>query len=672
MRPSRLLAVALLVSSIASAEVRPRQLFGTRAEAATLIVQGIESGSLPFAALAASGPVAAVGDGAMPGFRVPVSFEVPAVGLPAAVETAPTLEFYAYAIAADDSVADHLGLAVDRAAVDPGGSTGIRLVATLDLPPGEYSLRFLILEPESHLFGLRTLSLELPAPGESAALARPTIADTCPDWHLAITDSAPRETAAAVPVLLTGSSVALSSSVLGESLAGSALSATVRLTPVRAESTETRHFDARPVDGAVAGERLDLVFELPAIGRGVYRLSVRIEHVGVRLESPTIEVWIVEMADLATSVDPCGRTWSAILARSGGESVARPGSFPAVADATVDRPEAKRRKARIRRAYDGVLRQLAVTSDLVEASRSLCDVERDLASLRAGLQTLLRTELEVARRLAAREPEVLPSLMMLHHESYLEHRRRQQWPLASHSSRVVQALAELMIDRDLPDESLALASRILTSLAEHGHRTRLLVPSQHLLQEALEIDPDNVDALFLLAVSYEWLGRYQDAAELLERLLGLTAIHSEARLRLAILRRRTGASAEAEREFNRVLSEGAPPWLLSLSYQGLAGVLWEQERFAEAVELLRRGRLRLTADQRLYLLSAHALDRTGRSADARRLLSSMPVDGSLRTPRFLYGESLTSALLSLRESVERGVVVRLPLLAGAIEDGPTR
>lgn len=312
-----------------------------------------------------------------------------------------------------------------------------------------------------------------------------------------------------------------------------------------------------------------------------------------------------------------------------------------------------------------MLRRLASTGDFDTAAKRLCEIEERVFD-RGSPKSLLRAELDVARKISSREPEALAPLMMLHHQAYLEHFRRNELALAGHSRRFVQQLAQLSADRSRHEESQLLAADILTSLAELGHRRQTYALSQLLLQDALRMAPDNRSALLLLAVNYEWFGRYDEASNLLEHLVDLAATHQEGRLRLGIMRQRAGDHAEAERHFRQILREGAPPWLLSLAYQALAELLIEGERYSEAVEVLERGCSRLVGDQRLQLVSAYALERSGLSAEAGRLLTQLPIDGSFGTPRFRYGESLTGPLRTMRQGIDRGVTVRMPLLARAV------
>lgn len=664
----RVWLVAALAAVSAGAAVVPRPLPGTRAQAATLIVQGIEGGSLSFAVLASSGKAETrVDSEGTARLRLPVAFEIPGGAIDAA-----TLEFYVYAITGTGAVAAHLAAALDLEPGQLAAGVGARVIGTLDLPPGTYSLRFLVLEPVSHRFGLRLLEVDLPGAGQPAALTPPTIADACAQWIVAAMPQAPPLDAAAVPVLVRGTRIELSSTLMGggSERPGSTRRATVHLTPTRAEDST-----AHALVAEVAGDkRFAIGFDLPPIARGVYRLALELEHGAGALTSPATEVWVVDAADLDPATEgPCARTWSAVVAGSSERGGTGPRlSVRGAPGADPDDPESRLERVKLRQAYLGVLARLAASGDFAAGSEALSDVEHRLGKFRSGPQTLLRNELEVAKRLAALEPEVLAPLMFLHHEAYLTHFRSERYPLAGHSSRAVRALGELVAHRQPPEETLALASRILTSLAEYGHRNRMFVPSQLMLQQALEMEPGNQEALLLLAVNYEWFGRYEEVSRLLERLVSTAATHTEARLRLGIMRMRTGDLSSAEQDFQLLLRERPAPWLLSLTYQALAELLRRQERHDEAVEVLRRGRMRLRSDQRLHLLSAHALDRAGRPAEARRLLEELPIDGSSRTPRFRYGESLTSPLDSMRAEIARSVAVRLPLLARALESEISR
>ncbi len=666
-RAVSLAVLGLTAAFPALADPRLRPLPGTRAEAATLIVQGIAGGPLPVAVLAPVGALEAADEPSA--LRLPIVFEVPAAALPVPAAAAPTYEFYVYALTPAGAVAAHLGLALDREATPLAARAGMRLVTSLDLPPGDYSLRLLVLEPVSHRFGLRILDVTVPADHPPAALTAPTIDNACSGWLLATTPRAPRLTAAARPVLVIGGRVELSSALFG--FGESVPAIRVRLEPTNAESTEPHTLAAELIargPAAVPAESLRLAFDLPPIARGVYQLSLELDGGASSLASAPTEVWVVDEGDLgASGTDPCDRTWSAVIARSGGR---RPAP-PAVARREPTAEELAGRR-RLRRAYIDMLREFAASGDVEAASRELCELEKKLGRVQTGLHALLRVEVEVARRLAATEPEILPALMLLHHQAYLEHLRREQYPLAGHSGRAVKALAELLVDRSGGEESRRLASDILTSLAEYGHRNRMLVPSQLLLRSALEMNPRNEDALLLLAVNYEWLGRYEEATRRLEQILESQATNSEAKLRLAIMRRRHGDLERAERDLRRILREGAPPWLLSLTYQALVRLLREQERDAEALELLSRARDRLGPDQRLQLLEALAFERTGRPDEARQRLRELRIEATAPSPRYRYGQSLTSPLASLREGVARGVAVRLPLLTRAFEEEASR
>ncbi len=658
-RGTAALAIGLLLSGLATraiAESTPRLLAGTRAAAATLIVQGIEGGVIPFAALALpEGAEALPSEDGEDRFRLPIVFELSASSLTAA---ASGLELYAYALTKTGGVAGHVGIAVPQNS--SGDRSGLRLQAWLEIPAGSYSLRFLALDPTDHRSGLRRSPIEVGA-SSTRPVGAPRFEDTCQDWQFAPRAAAPTLTTAALPVLVRGERITSSVQVLGSETASDLRA---RLLPKSAESKESHLLPVelvRTQSGSTDRATAELEFDLTTVARGVYDLSFEFATGEGTTRSPVTEVWIVDRTDLlATTDNSCDRTWRAVVARSDAD---QPTQAPAERAAPAENEVGRRA---LRQGYRQLLGELASHGDLTLAAEQLCRLEKQFVAELTGLQALLRLEVEIVRKLGAREAEVLPPLMLLHHEAYLEHRRQKQFPLVGHSARAVRAISELVLAHDDRPESRRLASQILTSLAEHGHRNRSFIPSQLLLDHALVVEPENPAALRLLAVSYEWFGRYAEAANLLERLVALRADDREARLRLAIQSRRIGAVDEAEEHFRRVLAEGGEGWVLSLAYQGLGALLIDQERFDEAVATLEQGRARRPGDQRLHLMAAHSLERTGRVAEAIQLLESLPVDGSLGSPRYRYGESRSTPLATMRDDIRRAAAVRLPLLARAV------
>ncbi len=170
-------------------------------------------------------------------------------------------------------------------------------------------------------------------------------------------------------------------------------------------------------------------------------------------------------------------------------------------------------------------------------------------------------------------------------------------------------------------------------------------------------------------MSYERRGRYEEARRQLEILVAANSAHHEGRVRLAVLLRRMGQPAAAERMLLEIIAEQPPEWLLSLAYQTLAQLLGRQDRYAEAIVQLERSRRRLPGDQALGLMLAYALDRDGRRQAAAAQLRELPPARAGRTARYRYSDEPAAALGLLHDTVRQSVAVRLPLLGRVLADG---
>lgn len=667
---------------------------GLRAEIAALLLQGVESGSLPFAVLAlperAAPPPAATE--AAPRLRLPLLVEVPASSLPREPSAPPdgapdaaagapdalaelaepgALELYAYAVTAKGSVAAHLALRLATAdrSLD-AASAGLKLHAALDLPPGDYSLRLLLLDRSSRRLGLRVLDVELPPDG-GARLAAPRIRERCDLWsHLVATPGEPTD-AAARPVLRSGETLELE--VLAPADLGDAPPPTLHYRPTSEGGEEGRSevelLSREPgTDGIDRGlDRLRLRATVAELPRGVYELRLELGALPEALRSEPLEAWLVGPQDLPSAADAgCPASWSAVLAKAMASGGA-PGLPTPAGTAAGTVPETG---GHVRESYRAVLSELVSTGELAAAVARLGETEAALTDDGVATEAVGQAEIAVAAELAAADPEALLPLLALHQEAYLEHFHAGRYPLAGHSHRMILDLARLMTEHlDSPD-GRRLAADVQTGLAEYATGKSMYFRAQELLEEALELDPGHRQALLLLATNYEHFGRYAEARELLLELSALDAADPEPRLRLATVAERTGRPREAERLLRALLREQQPPWMLSLAYQTLARVLIDGDRSEEAVEVLAAGRRRLPGDQRLQLLAAHAVDRAGRPREAAELLAALPIESAAgHSPRLRYALPPSGSLEPLRERLLAAVRVRIPRLARAL--GPT-
>jgi tetratricopeptide (TPR) repeat protein len=145
-------------------------------------------------------------------------------------------------------------------------------------------------------------------------------------------------------------------------------------------------------------------------------------------------------------------------------------------------------------------------------------------------------------------------------------------------------------------------------------------------------------------------------------------------VRLAINLRRLGRDAEASELLQRVIGEINPDWVLTLAYQELASMRLSGGNPQGAVNLLEQAVGRLPGQGGLQLQLAYALDRTGESARARRVLGRLePTDGSEESgsPRYRYSKWPEAGDDAERAALEQAALVRLPVLAATVANLPS-
>ncbi len=258
-------------------------------------------------------------------------------------------------------------------------------------------------------------------------------------------------------------------------------------------------------------------------------------------------------------------------------------------------------------------------------------------------RTLLLTGAERARAELAGQPEVLARLLEATGES--------AWALG---------LGD--VQRDLLDEALAAEARASgdpsPGLAEaYGRQIDFLVSEREFelaadrarelvrIRRVLPGDPpvDLARALAALGGALTETGDLEGSAEALAEAIGLFEAHATlddatyrvALSRLAAVRRRTGAVAEAEALYRRALEADradpdTPPAQLATTINNLAQLLRTEERFAEAEPLLRESLDLLRSaldpgDRALQVVAnnlASVLSLQGKDADAEAVLQA--------------------------------------------------
>jgi hypothetical protein len=149
-------------------------------EVAQLVMTGAGSSDLDFDALCLPFP--------QPGERQTLGLvlQVPKDALPWRSGRPLAFELYGYVVDENGSAVDHLAqlARVDPAQADPQQSAaGVSLYATLDVPPGQYTIRLLLLERDLGATGIRFLEVRVPPyDAQVGFLLPPLVADDPARW----------------------------------------------------------------------------------------------------------------------------------------------------------------------------------------------------------------------------------------------------------------------------------------------------------------------------------------------------------------------------------------------------------------------------------------------------------------------------------------------------------
>lgn len=680
-------------------ELQAKRLGGMRAQVATLLVQGGVGGGIAAEVLAVPLP----GPGEEPEERaVAVLVEIEGPTLLAAYESyadqqaargvleeglRQRLEVYAYALTPHGAVTDFFSqlIRLDLAVLGERiYNSGLKLVGSLSLPPGTYSLRMLVMDSASGQYGLRTVPLLVPDPRMDAPLLLGSLVPEPPDsWILVREDVSPdpgprRATAppaapeaeggkeggraeteepvpqppaapeglepadvlarlpvapasssgtptaglpAAFPLFDGGSTVEVQ--LLTQNLSRTPdLSAL--LTPQQGGEPRVlpvEILDRRPLPESEM-EVITGRFQVPRLETSAHLLAFQVETAGGSSTSGQIRALV--LAD-----NPLGErlVWGQL--RSAAATVDRTASR-GTGSAPLDLPRRRKRRVRAleeatRQRYGEALGGLGTGAADRQVIEAIAAMERQIfgEDPSEALPALQRGELALARRLAELEPESLVPLIRFHLELYLRYRREHDYPLATHARTTMIEMAELYTGAADTDDARALASRALTSLATEMLEAGLRNSGAETLERALELDETNEAARNQLAVLYEKLGRYEQAVKVLRKLVEIDPKAGEGRLRLALNLLRIEEEEQGERELLRLISESNPPWVLTVAYSELGSLYLDQGRVAEASRVLRAGFDRLPEQDRLAIQLAFALDRQRRFMEARQVLAQV-------------------------------------------------
>jgi VWFA-related protein len=160
--------------------VAQQTAFQRQFEAAQLVMTGAGRNDLAFSSLCLPFPD--------PGGRQTLGLvvQVPKDSLSWQPGRTTTVEIYGYAVAEDGTVLDHLARSarLDPATADPRGAIrGLSFFGTLRVPPGRYTVRLLVQEPESGASGVRFLEVRVPPyEPQSGFLLPPLLLDEADRW----------------------------------------------------------------------------------------------------------------------------------------------------------------------------------------------------------------------------------------------------------------------------------------------------------------------------------------------------------------------------------------------------------------------------------------------------------------------------------------------------------
>ncbi len=666
---------------------------GLRVESAALLVSGQRGGSIHVAVLALPFP----GDAGNPRrARVAILLEIDGTSLLEG-QTGDLLRFEVclYALSDNDSVQGSLleTVEVDLARRgDEVARSGVRYLADLDLPAGEYSLRALVRNSLTGEVGLRILPLSVPErpQGLSALLLPPVFPNPAPDAWVEARSAARPEPGS--PAALAGGGLPAAQPVLGIGQEASFELRAYGVGQLRELEVEILRPDGARViqlparieerqarQGNAGVERLTATFVPTGIEAGRYVIRAVLPKVqGLAFAAPSDTLSYAAPFVLLTDGGG-GKVWAQLLGGSPRAAAAPAAGRQGSGGAEAPRKRQPRFKAEpVRGAYRQAL-QLLAAGDGPAARRAVAELEGPLARGGSGSEDLAEVELEVARDLTAAGPRSLIPVILLHEALYREAQARRDRLLSTHARELTFRLIELYAERSGDPAGRKTAARLLLALAADLIATAPPGIKNRTLRQILAFDEANAVALLCLAVEAERTGRYPEAVDHLQKLLQADPEHGEARLRLAVNLRRLGKGRDADRLLAGLVQAPEPePWVLALACHELARARIAAGQLDEAEKLLLDSQKRLPGDEKLILQLAQLYDLRGDPTRARQALarfkpgsSTQPGDSS-EAARHRYNQPPFDLLDQTRKELEESVPEHLPALAVALGSSAAR
>jgi hypothetical protein len=352
---------------------------------------------------------------------------------------------------------------------------------------------------------------------------------------------------------------------------------------------------------------------------------------------------------------------SARQASPGPEGGAAPPRVPSLSETA----EGRRIQKAARTDYRNALSLWAGASD-AEALAAVAGFEDALLHRQerpVRLEQLADLEFEVARDLAAAEPESLAPVLGLHLRLFKAGAAERRYPGSTLTLQMVLRLAALYRERQ-PD----LARQFERALGVELLRAGLRRHGEDVLQTVLAATPGDAIVRLELAVDAERRGEHAEAITHLEALLHDQPANREARLRLALDQAQIGRTRAAEEGLRQLIHDDTDKWGLHLAYQELARLRMASDLIA-ADEVLGAGLKRLPGDEKLILLRAAVRERRGRSTEARQLLEGLKPEGNDGggSARTRYNQPPEEPYATALADLGREAAARLPSLKAALE-----
>ena len=189
-----------------------------------------------------------------------------------------------------------------------------------------------------------------------------------------------------------------------------------------------------------------------------------------------------------------------------------------------------------------------------------------------------------------------------------------------------------------------------------------------MLQEAIDIDPRNHQALLGLAFLCEKASQYESAEGYLLRVLEVDPNDGEAQLRLALVRERRGDRKDAMSRLERLVARAGKSWIDLLAAEELGRVYLLEEKPKKSEDVARAAIERFPTVARLRVVLAAALDLVGDVAGARSELEGMAEMRSDASDdsRYRYNRLNPELFIEAERVVSETSASRLSVLAQAL------